>query len=145
MWAAAGSVDTHLSFLSFLSFLKVYRTDVAHGRMSPRRAIEPLNVVKDIGTGLFLGRNRKNHPTLRASSLSSSSPLLGVHARVHPRARRKAESNHRHFEGIESRNSVAPDEVPCASPALVLLIAHPVHHWSAMAVHLTKPFYRTQR
>jgi hypothetical protein len=31
------------------------------------------------------------------------------------------------------------------SLALVLLIDHPVHHWSAMAVHLTKPFYRTPR
>ena len=44
----------------------------------------------------------------------------GTRAGVHLRTRHKAESNQRQFEGIESRNRVAPDEVPCASPALVL-------------------------
>ena len=51
-WAAAGSVDTDLSFLSFL---KVYRTDVAHRRMTSRRVVEPLDVIKDVGPGLLPG------------------------------------------------------------------------------------------
>ena len=52
LWAAAGSVDTDLSFLSFL---KVYRTDVAQRRMPARRVVEPLDVVKDICSGLLPG------------------------------------------------------------------------------------------
>jgi hypothetical protein len=52
VWAAAGSVDTDLSFLSFL---KVYRTDVAHRRMTSRRVVEPLDVIKDVGPGLLPG------------------------------------------------------------------------------------------
>ncbi len=52
VWAAAGSVDTDLSFLSFL---KVYRTDIANCRMASRRVVEPLDVVKDVGPGLFPG------------------------------------------------------------------------------------------
>ena len=51
-WAAAGSVDTDLSFLSFL---KVYRTDAAQRRMLARWVVEPLDVVKDIGSGLLPG------------------------------------------------------------------------------------------
>jgi hypothetical protein len=49
-WAAADSVDTDLSFLSFL---KVYRTDVAHRRMTSSRVVEPLDVIKDVGAGLL--------------------------------------------------------------------------------------------
>jgi hypothetical protein len=51
-WAAAGSVDTDLSFLSFL---KVYRTDVADRRMASSRVVEPLDVVEHVGTGLLSG------------------------------------------------------------------------------------------
>ena len=41
--------------LSFLSFLKVCRTDVAHRRMTSRRVVEPLDVIKDVGPGLLPG------------------------------------------------------------------------------------------
>ncbi len=51
-WAAAGSVDTDLSFLSFL---KVYRTDVANRRVASSRVVEPLDVVEHVGTGLLSG------------------------------------------------------------------------------------------
>ena len=51
-WAAAGSVDTDLSFLSFL---KVYRTDVTHRRMTSRRVVEPFDVIKDVGPRLLPG------------------------------------------------------------------------------------------
>ena len=52
LWAAAGSVDTDLSFLSFL---KVYRTDVTHRRMTSRRVVEPFDVIKDVGPRLLPG------------------------------------------------------------------------------------------
>ena len=51
-WAAAGSVDTGLSFLSFL---ELYRTDVAERRMAPGRVVEPLDVIKYVSTGLLPG------------------------------------------------------------------------------------------
>ena len=44
-WAAAGSVDTDLSFLSFL---ELYRTDVPESRMPARRVVEALDVVEDV-------------------------------------------------------------------------------------------------
>lgn len=53
VWAAAGSVDTDLSFLSFL---KVYRTDVAHRRMASRRVVEPLDVTKTSARACSLDR-----------------------------------------------------------------------------------------
>ena len=52
MWAAAGSVDTDLSFLSFL---ELYRTDVAQRRMAPGRVVEPLDVIEDVSTSLLPG------------------------------------------------------------------------------------------
>ncbi len=39
-----------------LSFLKVYRTDVAHRRMTSRPVVEPLDVIKDIGRACSLDR-----------------------------------------------------------------------------------------
>ena len=48
-WAAAGSVDTDLSFLSFL---ELYGTEIAERRMPARRVVEALDVVEHIGTGL---------------------------------------------------------------------------------------------
>jgi len=51
-WAAAGLIDTDLSFLSFL---ELYRTDVAERRMTARRVVEPLDVVEHVGSGLFSG------------------------------------------------------------------------------------------
>lgn len=51
-WAAAGSVDTGLSFLSFLV---LYGTDIAERRMPPRRVVEPLDVVEHVGSGLLPG------------------------------------------------------------------------------------------
>ena len=51
-WAAAGSVDTDLSFLSFL---ELYRTDVAQRRMAPGRVVEPLDVIEDVSTSLLPG------------------------------------------------------------------------------------------
>lgn len=52
LWAAAGSVDTDLSFLSFL---ELYRTHVAQRRMAPGRVVEPLDVIEDVSTGLLPG------------------------------------------------------------------------------------------
>ncbi len=45
LWAAAGSVDTDLSFSSLL---KLYRTDVAERRMPARRIVEALDVVEHV-------------------------------------------------------------------------------------------------
>ena len=44
-WAAAGSVDTDLSFLSFL---ELYGTEIAERRMPARRVVEALDVVEHI-------------------------------------------------------------------------------------------------
>lgn len=44
-WAAAGSVDTDLSFLSFL---EMYGTEIAERRMLARRVVEALDVVEHI-------------------------------------------------------------------------------------------------
>jgi TonB-dependent receptor len=44
-WAAAGSVDTDLSFSSLL---ELYRADVAERRMPARRVVEPLDVVEHV-------------------------------------------------------------------------------------------------
>jgi hypothetical protein len=44
-WAAAGSMDTDLSFLSFL---ELYRTDVPERRVPARRVVEPLDVVEHV-------------------------------------------------------------------------------------------------
>jgi len=51
-WAAAGFVDTGLSFLSFL---ELYRTDVAERRMTTRRVVEPFDVVEHVSTSLLPG------------------------------------------------------------------------------------------
>ena len=45
-WAAAGFVDTNLSFLSLF---ELYGTDVAERRMPTHRVVEPLDVVEHIG------------------------------------------------------------------------------------------------
>lgn len=52
VWAAAGLIDTDLSFLSFL---ELYRAGVAERRVTTRRVVEPLDVVEHIGAGLFPG------------------------------------------------------------------------------------------
>lgn len=44
-WAAAGSMDTDLSFLRFL---ELYRTDVPERRVPARRVVEPLDVVEHV-------------------------------------------------------------------------------------------------
>ena len=44
-WAAAGSMDTDLSFLSFL---ELYRADVAERRVTARRVVEALDVVEHV-------------------------------------------------------------------------------------------------
>lgn len=62
-WAAAGFVDTDLSFLSFL---ELYRTDVAERRVTTRRVVEPLDVIEHISAGLFPG---PVHLSSRALSL----------------------------------------------------------------------------
>jgi hypothetical protein len=49
-WAAAGSVDTNLSFLSFL---ELYRTDVAQRRMTAPGVVEALDVIEHICPGLL--------------------------------------------------------------------------------------------
>jgi branched-subunit amino acid ABC-type transport system permease component len=48
-WAAAGLVDTDLSFLSFL---ELYRTDIAERRVTTRWVVEALDVVEHVGTRL---------------------------------------------------------------------------------------------
>ena len=45
LWAAAGSVDTDLSFLSFL---ELYGTEIAERRMPARQVVEALDVVEHI-------------------------------------------------------------------------------------------------
>ena len=45
VWAAAGSVDTDLSFSSLL---ELYRTDVAERRVPARRVVEALDVVEHV-------------------------------------------------------------------------------------------------
>lgn len=45
LWAAAGSIDTDLSFLSFL---ELYGTEIAERRMPARRVVEALDVVEHI-------------------------------------------------------------------------------------------------
>jgi len=52
LWAAAGFVDTGLSFLSFL---ELYRTDVAERRMTTRPVVEPFDVVEHVSTSLLPG------------------------------------------------------------------------------------------
>lgn len=49
-WAAAGFVDTSLSFLSFL---ELYRTDVAQRRMTAPGVVEALDVIEHIRPGLL--------------------------------------------------------------------------------------------
>jgi hypothetical protein len=44
-WAAAGPVDTDLSFSSFL---ELYRADVSERRVTARRVVEPLDVVEHV-------------------------------------------------------------------------------------------------
>ena len=44
-WAAAGSVDTDLSFFSFL---ELYGTEIAERRMPARRVVEALDVIEYI-------------------------------------------------------------------------------------------------
>lgn len=45
MWAAAGFVDTSLSFSSFL---ELHRTDVPKRRVPTRQVVEPFDVVEHI-------------------------------------------------------------------------------------------------
>jgi pimeloyl-ACP methyl ester carboxylesterase len=45
LWAAAGPVDTDLSFSSFL---ELYRADVSERRVTARRVVEPLDVVEHV-------------------------------------------------------------------------------------------------
>ena len=63
VWAAAGSVDTDLSFLRFL---ERYRTDVAECRMAASRIVEPLDVIEHLGARLF---SRPQHLPGRALDL----------------------------------------------------------------------------
>lgn len=59
-WAAAGFVDTDLSFLRFL---ELYGARVSERRMTARRVVEPFDVVKQVGAGLLLGAvNLSCHP-----------------------------------------------------------------------------------
>jgi hypothetical protein len=44
-WAAAGSVDTNLSFLSFL---ELYGTEIAERRMPARRVVEAFDVIEHV-------------------------------------------------------------------------------------------------
>ena len=48
-WAAAGSVDTGLSFVSFL---ELYRTDVAKRQITPGRVVKPLDAIEYARAGL---------------------------------------------------------------------------------------------
>lgn len=45
LWAAAGSVDTDLSFLSSL---ELYGTEIAERRMPTRRVVEALDVIEHV-------------------------------------------------------------------------------------------------
>jgi len=45
VWAAAGSVDTDLSFLSSL---ELYGTEIAERRMPARRVVEALDVIEHV-------------------------------------------------------------------------------------------------
>ena len=45
IWAAAGPVDTDLSFLSFL---ELYGTEIAERRMPARRVVEAFDVVEHV-------------------------------------------------------------------------------------------------
>ena len=45
IWAAAGSVDTDLSFLSFL---ELYGTEIPERRMPARRVVEAFDVVEHV-------------------------------------------------------------------------------------------------
>jgi hypothetical protein len=49
-WAAAGLVDTDLSFSSVL---ELYRADVSERRVSALRIVEPLEVVEHVSPGLL--------------------------------------------------------------------------------------------
>jgi hypothetical protein len=62
-WAAAGSMDTDLSFLSLL---ELYRTDVSERRVPARRVVEPLDVVEHVCPRLF---TRPVHLSRRALGL----------------------------------------------------------------------------
>lgn len=61
-WAAAGSVDTDLSFSSLL---KLYRADVAERRVSPSRVVEALDVVEHISPNLLTRAVRLGRGSLR--------------------------------------------------------------------------------
>lgn len=62
-WAAAGSMDTDLSFSSLF---ELYRADVAERRVSARRVVEALDVVEHVGTCLL---TRSVHRACRALRL----------------------------------------------------------------------------
>ena len=49
-WAAAGSMDTGLSFWSFL---ELYKTDVTERRTALGRVVKPLDVIEHISPGLL--------------------------------------------------------------------------------------------
>ncbi|MDP9923082.1 hypothetical protein J2W25_002103 [Variovorax boronicumulans] len=49
-WAAAGFVDTDLSFSSLF---ELYGTDVAERRVSAHRVVEPLDVIEHVGASLL--------------------------------------------------------------------------------------------
>ena len=63
-WAAAGFVDTDLSFLSLF---ELYGTDVAERRMPAHRVVEPLDVVEHIG------------PSLLPTAVHAPGRALGLH------------------------------------------------------------------
>ena len=72
-WAAAGSVDTDLSFLSFL---ELYGTDVAKRRMAPGRVVEPLDVIEHIITIGQTPRCFAIKPNFTTPALQSRPPLF---------------------------------------------------------------------
>lgn len=67
-WAAAGSIDTDLSFLSLL---ELYGTDIPERRVPTSRVIEPLDVIEHISPRLFPAAVRPGR-TLRSSSTGTT-------------------------------------------------------------------------
>lgn len=63
-WAAAGRVDTDLSFSSLL---ELYGTDVAQCRMPARQVVEALEAIEDIS------------PCLLATAVHLAGDPLGLH------------------------------------------------------------------
>ena len=74
-WAAAGFVDTDLSFLRFL---ELYGATVSEHRMTARRVVEPFDVVEHFGRSPHENSQRSRRPsrpvfaTLRTQASASS-------------------------------------------------------------------------